>query len=147
MAELLIRKAEAKDVDGLLELYRQLASSGELPSAVDAVMVIELTDSNPWMLFLVAELDDVVVGTVTMVVVPAVTHSAQPWAQIDHMVVHEANRGTGIGHAMLVRCEEHIRSFGGYKMQLQSSNHRDDAHKFYEHEGFSASSRGYRLYL
>ena len=147
MAKLLIRKAEAKDVNELLELYRQLASSGELPNVADAAMVIELIDSNPWMLFLVADLDEVVVGTVTMVIVPAVTHSAQPWAQIEHMVVHEAYRGTGIGHVLLARCEEHIRSVGGYKMQLQSSNHRDDAHKFYEREGFGASSRGYRRYL
>ena len=147
MAELLIRKAAVEDVDGLLELYRQLASSGELPSAADAAMVVELIDSNPWMLFLVAEFDDVVVGTVTMVIVPAVTHSAQPWAQVEHMVVHEAHRKSGIGHALLARCEEHIRSVGGYKMQLQSSNHRDNAHTFYEHEGFSASSRGYRKYL
>ena len=147
MAEIHIRKAEAKDVDELLGLYRQLASSGELPTAADAAMVVELIDSNPWMLFLVAERDDVVVGTVTMVIVPAVTHSAQPWAQIEHMVVHEAHRKSGIGHALLARCEEHVRSVGGYKMQLQSSNHRDDAHKFYEHEGFSASSRGYRRYL
>lgn len=147
MADVLIRKASPEDVDDLLELYRQLASSGELPSAENAAMVIELTDSNPWMLFLVAELDDVVVGTVTMVVVPAVPHSAQPWAQIEHMVVHEAHRKSGIGHALLARCEEHIRSVGGYKMQLQSSDHRDEAHSFYEQEGFTASSRGYRRYL
>ena len=142
MAELLIRKAEAKDVDGLLELYRQLASAGELPSAADATMVVELIDSNPWMLFLVAELDDVVVGTVTMVIVPAITHSAQPWAQIDHMVVHEAHRSTGIGHALLARCEEHIHSVGGCKLQLHCSNHRDDADKFHEHERVTVSSRG-----
>jgi GNAT superfamily N-acetyltransferase len=147
MADVLIRKASPEDVDGLLELYRQLASSGELPNAGNAAMVIELIDSNPWMLYLVAELDDVVVGTVTMVIVPAVTHSAQPWAQIEHMVVHEAHRKTGIGHALLARCEEHIRSIGGYKMQLQSSNQRDDAHEFYEREGFSASSVGYQRYL
>ena len=41
MAELLIRKAAVEDVDGLLELYRQLASSGELPSAADAAMVVD----------------------------------------------------------------------------------------------------------
>ena len=147
MADALIRKASLEDVDGLLELYRQLASSGELPNAENAAMVIELIDSNPWMLYLVAELDDVVVGTVTMVIVPAVTHSAQPWAQIEHMVVHEDHRKKGIGHALLARCEEHIRSIGGYKIQLQSSNNRDEAHTFYEQAGFSASSRGYRRYL
>ena len=147
MAELLIRKARVEDVDELLELYRQLASTGELPSAADAVLVINLIDSNPWMLFLVAELDGMVVGTVTVVVVPAITHSAQPWAQIEHMVVHEDHRGAGIGHALLARCEEHVRAVGGYKMQLQSSNHREDAHRFYEREGFNASSMGYRRYL
>jgi len=147
MAELLIRKASPQDVDGLLELYRQLASSGELPSAENAAMVIELIDSNPWMLYLVAELDDMVVGTVTMVIVPAVPHSAQPWAQIEHIVVHEDHRKVGIGHALLARCEEHIRSVGGYKIQLQSNNHRDGAHEFYEREGFTASSAGYGRYF
>jgi GNAT superfamily N-acetyltransferase len=147
MAELLIRKATTEDVDELLELYRQLASTGELPNATDATMVIDLINSNPWMLFLVAEMDGMVVGTVTVVIVPAITHSAQPWAQIEHMVVHEAHRGIGIGRALLARCEEHVRAVGGFKMQLQSSNHREDAHRFYEREGFSASSMGYRRYL
>jgi GNAT superfamily N-acetyltransferase len=85
-------------------------------------------------------------GTATLVVVPNLTHNAQPWAQLENMVVDEAVRGSGVGRAILRHCLQSAWAAGCYKVQLQSDNARSGAHAFYEREGFVASSRGYRLY-
>ena len=150
MSTLVVRKALAEDLKALFELYRQLSSTPstpELPSLAEAVKAINLISAQPWMQLLVAVLEETVVGTVTVVVVPNVTHSARPWAQIENMVVHENHRRAGVGHALMARCEEIAREAGCYKMQLQSRNQRQDAHAFYEREGFSPSTVGFRRYF
>ena len=96
---------------------------------------------------LVAELDKQVVGTVTLVLVPNVNHATKPWAQIENVVVHEAYRRAGIGHALMACCEQITREAGGYKMQLLSSQKRTEAHNFYKKEGFNPTSVGFRKYF
>ena len=147
MSALVVRSALAEDLKALLELYRQLGSTPELPSLPEAVKAINRISAQPWIQLLVAVLGEAVVGTVTVVVIPNITHSARPWAQIENMVVHENHRRAGVGRALMARCEEIAREAGCYKVQLQSRNQHHDAHAFYESEGFSPSSIGFRRYF
>jgi GNAT superfamily N-acetyltransferase len=63
------------------------------------------------------------------------------------MVVDPDVRGRGIGRRLVEEALRIARAEGCYKVQLQSANARSGAHRFYEREGFEASSKGYRLYL
>ena len=145
--EALIREAEADDLPALLRLYGQLGGPGTLPGEFSAREALSAISAQPGMHLLVVEVNGEVAGTVTLVVAPNLTHFARPWAQVENMVVDEELRGQGIGRRLLDRCVELATEAGCYKLQLQSAEHRLDAHRFYESFGFQPSSVGFRLYL
>jgi GNAT superfamily N-acetyltransferase len=147
MAPGVVRAAREDDLEALLRLYVQL-SAGNASTRVEAArrgLVAMLADER--MRLLVAE-DEAgrVIGTATVVVVPNLTHDARPWAQVENVVVDEAARGTGVGKALMDECVRIAWEAGCYKVQLQSADHRQGAHRFYEGLGFEASSVGFRLY-
>ena len=63
------------------------------------------------------------------------------------MVVAASDRSHGIGRALLAECLRIALGADCYKVQLQSGDERVDAHRFYEREGFKASSKGFRYYF
>lgn len=147
MADIQIRDADSSDLPQLCELLAQL---GEDPPMVpgraeQAALAAMLT--LPGLTLLVAEQDARLVGTITLVVVPNLTHGSRPWAQLENMVVDRSRRSTGVGRGLMDQALAIAREAGRYKMQLQSANARAGAHRFYEREGFSPSSKGYRRYL
>src|SRR5262249_11357883 len=140
MAEVLVRRAVPND---LPELCRLLAQLSEEPAAWDAgrsLAALEAILDGPGIHLLVAERDRSLVGTVTLVVVPNLTHDGRPWAQLENMVVDARCRSAGVGRDLLRAALHHAREAGCYKVQLQSANPRTGAHRFYEREGFAASS-------
>lgn len=142
-----VRIAEERDLADLLSLYAQLSPGGELPASDLAAARMREMRAWPGLTLFVATVDRGVVGTVTLVVVPNLTHGGRSWAQVENMVVDERHRGTGAGRALLDACRSVASEAGCYKLQLQSANQRDGAHRFYESCGFNASSLGFRLYL
>jgi GNAT superfamily N-acetyltransferase len=146
MSSVEVRVAQPEDLDALLALYVQLSPGNAATTRAAAEAAFRsIADLSSVSVF-VADVDGQVKGTATLVVVPNLTHNAQPWAQLENMVVDEALRGSGVGRAILRHCLQAAWAAGCYKVQLQSDNARSGAHAFYEREGFVASSRGYRLY-
>ena len=143
---LTVREARSSDLDGLLRLFVQLsaANAGIDPAGAERALAAMIADTG--MRLMVATDGEELVGTATLVIVPNLTHHAKPWAQLENMIVDEDRRGGGIGKALLDACKHEAWEAGSYKVQLQSANARDDAHRFYEREGFVASSQGFRLY-
>ena len=142
-----VRAAFVDDAPALIELYRQMVPEAEMPSTEAAAGVIQELSDREGHHLLVAEVDGKVVGTVTLVVVPNITHAARPWAQVENMVVLDEYRRRGIGRALIERCAELTRKAGGYDMQLISSAHRKEAHAFYESCGFRPDPRGFRMFI
>ncbi len=147
VSPVIVREATVKDAEALLNLYRQLGGHGPPPTLAQAVEAIGDTGEQPWVHLLVATIDDVVVGTATLVIVPGMAHASRPWGQIENMVVHEDQRRKGIGEALMQRCDEISREAGAYKLQLMSSHPRKAAHAFYERMGFDPQSVGFRKYF
>lgn len=143
-----VRQAVPGDIDGLLALYIQLSPENAGPVRDRAALELAMADilAAPFMYLLVAAGGDGLVGTLTLVIVPNLTHGGRPWAQIENMVVEESLRGTGVGRQMLEDAVRMAWGAGCYKVQLQSANARVDAHRFYERLGFVPSSVGFRLY-
>lgn len=146
-----VRRASQGDLDALLGLYRQLSADNAGTERARAEQALSQLNEMAGIHLLVAELDEHVVGTVTLVVVPNLTHNARPWAQVENMVVDESFRGSGAGRMLIEECLRLAESAGCYKVQLQSGNQRrtaeNDAHGFYAHLGFAPSSVGFRYYL
>lgn len=135
------------DLDALLGLYEQLSDSNAGTDRGRAEAALRTVIDRDGLSLLIAEINGRTVGTVTLVIVPNLTHNARPWAQVENMVVEESLRGTGAGRALMGECIRLAREAGCYKLQLQSAEGRTGAHRFYEHLGFEDTSAGFRLYL
>jgi GNAT superfamily N-acetyltransferase len=145
-ASVVVRDAVESDLEALLGLYVQL-SAGNAPTTVeDARPGLRAMLVDERVRLLVVEVEGRIAGTATLVVVPNLTHGGQPWAQVENVVVDEAVRGTGVGKSLMDVCVRIAWEAGCYKLQLQSADHREGAHRFYERLGFEASSMGFRLY-
>jgi GNAT superfamily N-acetyltransferase len=142
-----IRGAVEADLEALLRLYVQLSPGNAATPLAAARPGLRTMLADPRIHVVVAEDEGGrPTATATLVIVPNLTHNAQPWAQLENMVVDESVRGSGVGRAIMDECLRLAWGAGCYKVQLQSANERDGAHRFYETMGFRASSAGFRLY-
>lgn len=135
------------DLDALLRLYEQLSVSNAGADQTRAEAELRTILQRDGMVLLVCEAGGRVIGTVTLVIMPNLTHNSRPWAQVENMVVEGRSRGNGVGRQLLQECLRLAREADCYKLQLQSAEGRTEAHRFYERLGFADTSAGFRLYL
>ena len=147
MPSYIIRDAQPRDVGALIRLLRQMDPPEEAPDEAAAQAALDAIDRQPGMRIAVAEAGGAVVGAVMLAVLPNLSHHAQPWAQMENLVVDEAHRRQGVGRALMDWCEETARAAGCYKLQFQSRNHRRESHRFYRRLGYQALTVGFRRYL
>ena len=142
-----VRHATSSDLEALLGLYAQLSPDNASTDPIRAALGLRQVLTRPELSLLVAESNGAVLGTVMLVVVPNLTHNARPWIQIENMVVDKTVRRAGVGGAFMEAAVAFAKETGAYKIQLQSAEHRHEAHAFYESLGFRASSLGFRRYF
>ena len=148
-----IRSATEKDIPRILELYNELIihlsqiEQSRKPSDDDTHRVFAEISADPGHELYVAEEDGRVVGTIVLLVVPNLSHSATPWAVAENLVVTQSYRRRGIGRMLLEHAVARAREKGCYKIQLWSDRRRTEAHEFYESLGFEALAYGFRLYF
>jgi GNAT superfamily N-acetyltransferase len=146
----IIRQALAEDLPRLLELYAQLdddhadvpAGQSERPRSAFEDVRLDARQA-----LLVAEVDGRVAGTLTLIILPNITHNGAPYAIAENIVVDAPMRGRGIGAALLRRAAEDARVAGCYKLSLASRLTREGADRFYERMGFVTTQRAFRLDL
>lgn len=90
----------------------------------------------------VAELDGAVVGLAHLQVTPALERD-RPAAKLGALVVDEAQRGHGVGRALVEAMEAEARLRGCELMYLTTAERRDNAHGFYERLGLEHTGRRY----
>jgi GNAT superfamily N-acetyltransferase len=133
-----VRDARAEDAAAIAGLLTQLG----YPSGVDEV------DGRLDRLHvvgdrvLVAEVGGAVVGLAHLQVTPALERE-RPAARIGALVVDEAHRGGGVGRALVQALEDEARLRGCELLYVTTSEHRDDAHAFYDRVGLEQTGRRY----
>jgi GNAT superfamily N-acetyltransferase len=146
-----IRPAIPADLPSLLDLYEQLAEGrGHHPLPIEAARpaLAAIADQSPARTLLTALLDGEVAGTVDLLIMaPNLTHNGLPWAIAEHVVVHRARRGRGVGRALMEEAIRRARAAGCHRIELTSDNSRTDAHAFYRSLGFETSAQAFRLRL
>jgi ribosomal protein S18 acetylase RimI-like enzyme len=149
---MMIRMATEADLPRVVELLAQL-SPGD-PSREDVssplpynyhLVFREMTRARQQLL--VAEARKRIVGTLTLVIVPNLSHRGTPYAVIENVVVDTKQRSRGIGEALVRRAIEEARNTGCYKVSLTSNKRRKDAHRFYERLGFARTHEAFRINL
>ena len=148
-----IRLATEEDIPCILELYRELAittSRVELsrsPSLDDYRRVFDEIRSAPGHELLVAEYRGQVVGTMVLLIVPNLSHSACPWALVENLIIEHRHRNRGFGKMLMDYAIARAREAGCYRIVLSSDKRRRNAHRFYRSLGFEPSAYGFRLYF
>jgi ribosomal protein S18 acetylase RimI-like enzyme len=104
-------------------------------------------DRDPNQLLAVADQDGEIVGCLQLSFLPGLSHQGMWRGQIEAVRVAAAQRGSGVGRAMLLWAIEQCRARGCGLVQLTTDKRRAAAHRFYASLGFEASHEGMKLRL
>ena len=150
---LVVRDATGDDLPRLQELFAQLSQAGErpapqTPTVTDAEhAALNLLHQMGPTRCLVIEANGRVEGTLTLYVLPNLSHGGRPIGIIENVVVDERCQGHGFGRRLMQAAEGRLMGAGCYKIGLTSNHRRADAHRFYEHLGYHATHKGFTRYL
>lgn len=137
----IVEEVSDEIVAAFARLIPQLSRSVDLMNAEAVGVLVEWPGSR----ILVARLDGLIVGTLTLVVFPAPTGVR---ARVEDMVVDAAARGRGVGSALLLSAVRLASIDGAYTIDLSSRPSRTAANRLAEEFGFQlGDARPYRLTL
>ena len=136
-----LRHATRDDLDALLTLYAQLNPDDIAVPRERVATIFERIVTSDEFAIVVATLDDAVVATCYLNVIPNLTRGGASYAVIENVVVDAALRGAGLGHAVVRFALEQAWRRGCYKALLQTGVRDPRVHRFYEACGFSASDK------
>lgn len=137
----MIREAIPNDFGVVMRLYRQLQPAD--PVLVDGRdrVTFDAILATPGLTLLVLEVDDAVVATTYLNIIPNITRNASPYAVIENVVVDEALRGTGLGKKIMLATLEMAWDAGCYKAMLLTGSKEPTTHAFYRSCGFSPDAK------
>jgi GNAT superfamily N-acetyltransferase len=148
-----IRAATESDMPHILELYQELSLT---TSQAEQVLTASPEDyrrvfadicTTPKRELLVAESQGEVVGTIGLLIVPNLSHSATPYAIAENLVVTQKYRRRGIARRLLEYCIARAREERCHRIELCSDRRREEAHRLYRSAGFEPSAYGFRIYF
>ena len=134
-----IRACKLEDFSGIFTLLNQLWPDSEL-DANELHAVYSRALSSGIQHLIVGVLGNRIVGFCSLSVKNNF-RKAGSIGNVDELVVDEHYRGQGIGKKLMDRIEEIAVSNHCKQIELESSFHRKEAHRFYENIGFK--SRAY----
>jgi GNAT superfamily N-acetyltransferase len=134
-----IRLIRPDELPALLELYRHLHADDDEPSSPSAyAQVWESICANPLLHYFGAEVDERLVATCTLTIIPNLTRAARPYGVIENVVTHPDCRKQGIATALLKHALDFARKEDCYKVILLTSRKDEATLRFYEQAGFQA---------
>ena len=139
---MIIRALEEKDLNQLLLLYKHLHDADvALPesSIVEAVWC-EIS-SNPNYRYFGGFLDDQLVSSCTIAIIPNLTRGCAPYGLIENVVTHSEHRKKGYGKAILDYALSSAWSSGCYKVMLLTGRKDAATLQFYESAGFDGQEK------
>lgn len=141
---LTIREASADDLDGLLKLYLHLTPNNVPFSSVTAEKIFSRFLQYEGSVILLGEIDDELVSSCTLVVVPNLTRGGTPYALVENVVTHIDHRRQGYGKSVLDAATKHAWGFDCYKVMLMTGSKDIATLTFYERAGFKQSKTGFQ---
>jgi aminoglycoside 6'-N-acetyltransferase I len=143
LAAITVRHATIADADALADLVTELGyptSAGQMRARLESIL------SKPEYSTLVALVDGRVAGFVGAMVQPFYEADG-PYGQLMALVVAADFRRRGVASALVQAAETLLLKRGVRVVVVNTSNHRTDAHAFYERSGYAFTGRRYRKAL
>lgn len=135
------RRLTEADLQSLLELYKQLQPDDEPASADDSKRVWKEIEGNPNIRYFGAIDNGKVVSTCYAVYIPNLTRNNRGICFIENVVTDKDYRNRGLASKVIDMAVSYAKEKNCYKVMLQSSAARTDAHRFYENQGFDGDSK------
>jgi GNAT superfamily N-acetyltransferase len=132
-----VRRIRSDELLELVALYRHLIAD-DVPPASNEVLHEQwhaLID-DPKIHCLVTVVDDILVGSCTLIIVPNITRGARSYGLIENVVTHGAYRRRGIGTRVLDAALHTAWANGCYKVMLLTGSKLQSTLQFYEQAGF-----------
>ncbi|MBD3554549.1 GNAT family N-acetyltransferase [Streptomyces sp. SP18CM02] len=150
MSDLEIRPVSADDLASVVAMLADDPLGAQRESPDDLTPYEEalqrLTD-DPNQHVVVAVREGRVVGTLQLTIVPGLSRRGATRSIIEGVRIHGDERGSGLGTQLTQWAVDESRRQDCRLVQLTSDVTREDAHRFYERLGFTASHLGFKLAL
>jgi GNAT superfamily N-acetyltransferase len=134
-----LRTIRPDELPSLLALYRHLhPSDPELPVNRDLEALWQRICDDPQLHYFGAELEDILVSTCTLAIVPNLTRAARPYGLIENVVTHPEFRRRGIATSLLRFTLQFAWDHRCYKVMLLTARQDPATLRFYKKAGFQA---------
>lgn len=132
-----IRLIQPSELNDLLTLYAHLHKSDDpLPEPAVVHAVWQELMANPRYKYFGSYVDDRLVSSCTITVIPNLTRGCRPYGVIENVVTHPNRRNHGHGKAVLAHALSHAWSVGCYKVMLLTGRKDQATLQFYQSAGF-----------
>jgi GNAT superfamily N-acetyltransferase len=136
-----VREVRDRDLAGLLELYTYLHNNSvpQIDSIILEIWNKILSDSSHHII--VGLIDEKIVSSCVLVIVPNLTRNQRPYALIENVVSHEQYRGRGYATELLNYAKELALRANCYKIMLSTSSKEESTLNFYRKAGFNSEDK------
>jgi N-acetylglutamate synthase-like GNAT family acetyltransferase len=146
------RKATLDDLQAIINLLTEdeLGKTREQLSKEVEVCYIDAfrkIDADPNQFLMIAIMDNKIVGTCHLSIMPSLTFKGRTRMQIEAVRIAKEHRGQTLGKQMINAAIEYGKTKGASLIQLATNKKRHRAKQFYEQLGFTASHEGMKLHL
>jgi GNAT superfamily N-acetyltransferase len=137
-----IRHIEKGELESLLRLYSHLHTSDPpLPVTTDIENLWASILSNPSLHYLVCDMQDRLVSTCTIAIIPNLTRGARPYGLIENVVTDPEFRRRGIATKVLRAALQLGWDENCYKVSLMTGRKDEETLRFYKQAGFIAGDK------
>jgi GNAT superfamily N-acetyltransferase len=131
------RSVRADELEALLELYTHLnPTDAPWPDEATLQQVWHDFLADPKVRCLVGEVDNRLVASCTLVIIPNLTRGTRPYGLIENVVTHADYRQKGFGTRLLRHALQLAWEQNCYKVMLLSGRKEEETLRFYERAGF-----------
>ena len=133
---MLIREAEERDIEAILKLLSYMDGEATMTPEVAVPIWDKIKEYPYYKIFVAQGEEDSIIGTCSLIICDNFGHDGAKLAIAESVIVHPANRGQGIGEAMMSFIMKKAEEENCYKLMLSSNKKRVEAHEFYQNLGF-----------
>ena len=134
MNEVIFKKAELKDVDGIIQLCNECFE--ENTSLAYAKTIFEQTMHDPNQIYLIGIMDNQIVAHTKITIIPTIYENMNTYSIINHVCVKPEYRRHNIATKMLDEVTRICKEKNCKAIELWSNNFRVPAHALYKKYGF-----------
>ena len=142
---MIIRPALHSDIPQLLSLYSHLHPADQSPNLGVAERSFEDLQKYDGSTIFVGTIEDVLVASCTLIVIPNLTRNARSYGLIENVVTHNDHRNRGFGKRLLKAAIEAAWEADCYKVMLMTGSKKPSTLAFYESAGFEQSKIGFQV--